>query len=70
MFQLRCTGKVLKGLGIKPNQLNNIKKPDSILGNWYVNITTINRRKILLFVNERTLLSFIIFGLKRQALKE
>ena len=65
MFQLRCTGKVIKELGLKPNQLSEVKKPNSILGNWYVNLTTIDRRKTLIFVSERTLLSFMIFGVKK-----
>ncbi len=50
MLQLRCTGKVQKELGLKPNELSEIKEPDSTLGNWYVNISTIDRRKTFLFV--------------------
>ncbi len=65
MLQLRCTGKVQKELGLKPNELSEIKEPDSTLGNWYVNISTIDRRKTFLFVNERTLLSFILYGVKK-----
>ena len=65
MLQLRCTGKVIKELGLKPMQLAEIKKPESLLGNWYVNISTIDRRKTFLFTNEKTLLSFIIYGVKK-----
>ena len=65
MLQLRCTGKVQKELGIKPTELSEIKEPNSTLGNWYVNISTIDRRKTFLFVNERTLLSFILYGVKK-----
>ncbi len=65
MLQLRCTGKVQKELGLKSNELSEIKEPDSTLGNWYVNISTIDRRKTFLFVNERTLLSFILYGVKK-----
>ena len=65
MIQLRCTGKVQKQLGIKPSELSEIKEPDSTLGNWYVNISTIDRRKTFLFMNERTLLSFILYGIKK-----
>ncbi len=65
MLQMRCTGKVLKELGKKPKQLSEIKEPNSTLGHWYVNISTIDRRKVFLFVNERTLLSFIIFGINK-----
>lgn len=65
MIQFRCTNKVQTQLGIKPNELSDIKEPDSTLGNWYVNLTTIDRRKTFLFVNERTLLSFILYGVKK-----
>ncbi len=65
MVQLRCTGKVQKELGIKPNELSEIKEPDSTLENWYVNMSIIDKRKIFLFVNERTILSFILYGVKK-----
>jgi len=69
MLQLRCTAKVQKELGLKPCDLAEIKPGDSLLGNWYVNIFTVDRRKTFIFMNERTLLSFIIFGIKRSNVK-
>ena len=48
-----------------PKDLDNIQEPNTMLGNWYVNISTIDRRKTFLFVNERTLLSFILYGIKK-----
>ena len=65
MLQFRCTAKVQKEIGIKPKDLNEIADGKSMLGNWYVNISTIDRRKTFLFVNERTLLSFILYGIKK-----
>lgn len=65
MLQFRCTEKVQKELGLKPKDLDEIKETDTTLGNWYVNIATIDRRKTFLFVNERTLLSFILYGVKK-----
>ncbi len=65
MLQFRCTGKVQKEFKLKPNELSKILEPDSTLGNWYVNISTIDRRKTLLFMNEKTLLSFILYGVKK-----
>lgn len=65
MLQFRCTRKVQKEFKIKPNELSEILEPDSTLGNWYVNISTIDRRKTLLFMNEKTLLSFILCGVKK-----
>lgn len=65
MLQFRCTTKVQKEIGLKPKDLNEIKDSKSMLGNWYVNVSTIDRRKTFLFVNERTLLSFILYGVKK-----
>jgi len=65
MIQFRCTKKVQNQLGLKPSDLSEVKKADSTLGNWYVNLATIDRRKTFLFVNERTLFSFILFGVKK-----
>ena len=70
MLQLRCTAKVQKELGIKPGELAEVKAGDSLLGNWYVNIFTVDRRKTFIFVNEKTLLSFIIFGVKKSNVKK
>lgn len=65
MLQFRCTVKVQKEIGIKSKDLSEISDSKSMLGNWYVNILTIDRRKTFLFVNEKTLLSFILYGIKK-----
>ena len=65
MLQFRCTGNAQKVLRIKPSELKEIKEPDSLLGNWYVNMTTIDRRKVILFMNEKTLYSFMAVGVKK-----
>lgn len=69
MLQLRCTSKVLKLLGLSPKNLAEVKAPDSLLGNWYVNLFVVDRRKTLLFMNERTLLSFVIYGVRKDNVK-
>jgi hypothetical protein len=70
MLQFRCTAKVQKELGIIPSELVEVKPGDSLLGNWYVNLFTVDRRKTFIFVNEKTLLSFIIFGIKKSNVKK
>lgn len=69
MLQLRCTAKAQKELGIKKSELADAKRSDTLLGNWYVNLFTVDRRKTLIFVNEKTLLSFILFGFKESNVK-
>jgi len=65
MLQLRCTLKVLREFGLKPIDVSRARDPDSLLGNWYVNLFMVDRKKTFLFMNERTFLSFIIFGIKK-----
>ena len=69
MLQLRCTSKVLKLLDLGPKDLAEMRAPDSLFGNWYVNLFVVDRRKTLLFMNERTLLSFVIYGVRRDNVK-
>jgi hypothetical protein len=69
MLQLRCTAKAQKELGIKKSELADAKRGDTLLGNWYVNLFTVDKRKTLIFVNEKTLLSFILFGVKESNVK-
>ena len=69
-MQMRCTQKLLKQLNVKNNELAEIEKPDSLLGNWYANIFTLDRRKTIIFMNERTLASFIIFGIRKDNIKD
>jgi hypothetical protein len=65
MLQLRLTKKVQTQLGLKPKELSEIKDSDSLLGNWFVNIFVVDRRKTLIFVNEKTLYSFVLIGVKK-----
>lgn len=65
MIQLRCTQKLLKEWNIKSHDLAEIQDDLSPLGNWYAHIFTLDRRKTVVFVNEKTLTSFIIFGVKK-----
>lgn len=69
MIQLRCTQKLLKEIGITKSDFCNICQSDSILGNWYANIFIIDRRKAIAFVNERTFLSFLIYGISKRNIK-
>lgn len=65
MLQLKCTQKVLRELGLTPSSGGGAREPGTRLGHWYVNLFTVDRRRTFLFMNERTLLSFMIFGIKK-----
>jgi hypothetical protein len=64
---IRCTQKLLKEVGNPP--LADIPADTDGLGNWYANITRIDRKKCLLFTNEKTLYSFFIPNVKKANLK-
>lgn len=65
MLQLRITGKLQKEIGVKTESLSDITEADTVLGNWYLNLFTLDRQKAIIFVNEKTLFSFILYGLKK-----
>jgi len=69
MIQLRCTKKVQDFIGIKKDNLYEISERESIFGNWMANIFIQDRRKVICFMNDRTLLSSVLTGVKKLKLK-
>ena len=69
MFQFKCTKKVQDFIGLKPSDLSEIEPERFVLGNWFVNSFTKNRRKVLVFMEEKTLFSFIIIGVRKEHIK-
>lgn len=66
VLTFKCTQKVRDYLSLAPDELTDHEvNSESLLGDWYVNLIVIDRRKCLLFMNERTLLSFIAIGFKK-----
>ncbi len=65
MLYLKCTKLVQKYLGLSPGDLVLPVTEGVGLGNWYVHMFTALRRKHLIFMSERTLLSFIVCGFKK-----
>jgi hypothetical protein len=57
---IHCTKKLLKELDAPLVEPDKILQPTEGLGNWYANLLKIDRRKCLLFTNEKTLYSFLI----------
>lgn len=66
MAYLQFTQKALKALGLKPVEID--ASEDNIpgsLGSWHVNLLYIERKKCLLFVNNKVLISFFIAGVQK-----
>jgi len=58
MAIIKCTAKLLKEIGIIPTNIPD--QPTSIC-DWHANLLWVNRRKYVLFTNELTLYSFLIY---------
>lgn len=59
---IRCTAKLLKELGIKPEIPPTLP---SSLSDWHANLLWIDHRKYVLFTNDQTLYSFLIRFVKK-----
>ncbi|HDZ9134437.1 TPA: hypothetical protein RUZ93_003487 [Vibrio cholerae] len=70
MYQLRCTQKVQDAFGLKPSDLAEAQDENFVIGNWYVNLFTVERRKCLVFMEEQTLMSFVLIGLRKEHIKD
>ncbi len=68
MQLIRCTKKLQKEIGLKPNDLVEEDAETGRLGSWHANLLLIDRRKCVLFVNDKTLFNFIIPGVKKAEL--
>ncbi len=70
MLGLYCTRKILDQFGIPKDSPIDPGISDAALGHWYVNAIQTGRRKSLVFMSERTLLSFLICGMRKDNSKD
>jgi Domain of unknown function (DUF6933) len=69
MAVIHCTQKFLKDLGNPP--LAGMEDADTgDLTSWYANLLRINRRKCVMFTNEKTLYSFLVPNMVKEHFKE
>jgi hypothetical protein len=57
-------------MGLKPSDLCTEEPHFSYLGPWHANLIYINRRKCVLFANDKTLFNFIVPDVPRATIKE
>ena len=57
-------------MGLKNGDLAESEPSFSLLGSWHANLLHINRRKCVLFVNDKTLFNFIAPDVSRTEIKE
>ena len=70
MQLIRCTKKLQKEMGLKQSDLCAEEPRFSYLGPWHANLVHIDRRKCVLFVNDKTLFNFIMPDVSRAQIGE
>jgi len=70
MQLIRCTKKLQKEMGLKKADLHEAEPASSCLGSWHANLIHIDRRKCVLFVNDKTLFNFIAPDVTRAQIRE
>jgi hypothetical protein len=70
MQLIRCTKKLQKEMGLTKYQLINEEPTFSYLGSWHANLIYIDRRKCILFANDKTLFNFIVPDVNRAQIKQ
>jgi len=70
MLILRCTQKLLKKLDVPENQLASDNAVSiSPLGNWHAHVIGVSRNHGIIFINDATLFSFVVFDVSKATLK-
>ena len=70
MQLIRCTAKLMKEIGLKKLDLVDESPENSFLGQWHANLIYINRRKCVIFVNDKILLNFIATDVSRAEIRK
>jgi superfamily II DNA/RNA helicase len=70
MQLIRCTKKLQKEMGLKQSDLCAEEPRFSYLGSWHANLILIDRRKCIVFVNDKTLFNFIAPDASRAQIRE
>ncbi len=70
MQLIKCTAKLRKEMGLKEAALFAGTEEEGHLGPWHANLIFIDRRKCVLFVNDKTLFNFIVPDVNRAQICE
>lgn len=67
---IRCTAKLQREMGLEKKDLIGSVEEATVLGGWHANLLLIDRRKCVLFANDRTLFNFIVADVKREHIRQ
>ncbi len=70
MQLIRCTKNLQKEMGLKNDDLIQQEPMPSLLGSCHANLIHIDRRKCVLFVNDKTLFNFLIPDVPREQIRQ
>lgn len=70
MQLIRCTAKLQKEMGLKKSDLVEDAPVFSYLGPWHANLIFIDRRKCVLFMNDKTYFNYIIPDVSKAAIRK
>lgn len=70
MHLIRCTKKLLNEMGLKSSDLHEAEGSTSGLESWHANLLYIDRRKCVLFVNDKTLFNFLVPDVSRAEIRK
>ncbi len=70
MQTIKCTAKLRKEMGLKTASLPEPTPQSGLLGAWHANLIYVNRKKCVLFVNDKTLYNFAVINLSRAKIRE
>lgn len=70
MRLIRCTAKLQKEMGLKKADLSQAENKEGLLGQWHANLIIMNRKKCVLFVNDKTLTNFLVPDLPRSEIRK
>jgi len=70
MQLIGCTKKLQKEMGLGGKDLSTFEPDNSGLGPWTANLIFVNRRKCILFVNDKTMFNFLVPDMLRKYIRE
>jgi len=70
MQTIKCTAKLRKEMGLEDSALFDGDVTGSVLGPWHANLIYIDRRKCVLFANDKTFFNFLAPNARRDQIRE
>ncbi|MBU1533963.1 hypothetical protein KKF84_01515, partial [Myxococcota bacterium] len=67
---IQCTAKLRKEMGVVDSALYEGNVNEGVLGPWHANLISIDRRKCVLFANDKTLFNFLVPDVRRPQIRD